>query len=227
MVLHFLINIATPPVVPNLQLAWKPSKQGADAKGAAEEEPTVDGYDVRFWRDEQEIDRLSRSGKLTTNQQPLGSLLRQFFEYFTVCGRHVIGQGFSWSTDVVSIRSKGGLLSKYSKGWTEAKTTFANSAQPGQGRKEVRHRYLFAIEDPFETEHNIARTVTHNGIVAIRDEFRRAWRIISTCGSGPNTQSIKEVFQPRTMPVPDSTVRKPVQAGTPGPAAQPTHAGGQ
>ena len=44
--------------------------------------------------------------------------------------------------------------------------------------KEVRYRYLFAIEDPFELDHNVARTVTHNGIVSIRDEFRRAWRII-------------------------------------------------
>jgi terminal uridylyltransferase len=44
--------------------------------------------------------------------------------------------------------------------------------------KEIRHRYLFAIEDPFELDHNVARTVTHNGIVAIRDEFRRAWRLI-------------------------------------------------
>ncbi|OLN81276.1 Poly(A) RNA polymerase protein cid1 [Colletotrichum chlorophyti] len=50
--------------------------------------------------------------------------------------------------------------------------------------KEVRHRYLFAIEDPFELDHNVARTVTHNGIVAIRDEFRRAWRIIKAAGSG-------------------------------------------
>lgn len=48
--------------------------------------------------------------------------------------------------------------------------------------KEVKHRYLFAIEDPFELEHNVARTVTHSGIVAIRDEFRRAWRLIKTMG---------------------------------------------
>ncbi|RKU45817.1 hypothetical protein DL546_006133 [Coniochaeta pulveracea] len=48
--------------------------------------------------------------------------------------------------------------------------------------KEVRHRYLLAIEDPFELDHNVARTVTHNGIVAIRDEFRRAWRIIQAAG---------------------------------------------
>lgn len=55
-------------------------------------------------------------------------------------------------------------------------------AQPNTTRevKEIRHRYLFAIEDPFELDHNVARTVTHNGIVAIRDEFRRAWRIIRT-----------------------------------------------
>ncbi|KAK1777475.1 hypothetical protein QBC45DRAFT_330581 [Copromyces sp. CBS 386.78] len=48
--------------------------------------------------------------------------------------------------------------------------------------KEVRYRYLFAIEDPFELDHNVARTVTHTGIVAIRDEFRRAWRIIRNAG---------------------------------------------
>jgi DNA polymerase sigma len=48
--------------------------------------------------------------------------------------------------------------------------------------KEIRHRYLFAIEDPFELDHNVARTVTHNGIVSIRDEFRRAWKIIKDMG---------------------------------------------
>lgn len=49
-------------------------------------------------------------------------------------------------------------------------------------QNDVRHRYLFAIEDPFELDHNVARTVDHNGIVAIRDEFRRAWRIIAAVG---------------------------------------------
>ncbi|KEY66601.1 hypothetical protein S7711_01895 [Stachybotrys chartarum IBT 7711] len=50
--------------------------------------------------------------------------------------------------------------------------------------KEVRHRYLFAIEDPFETDHNVARTVMHSGIVSIRDEFRRAWNILQAAGKG-------------------------------------------
>ncbi|KAG0650564.1 Terminal uridylyltransferase cid1 [Hyphodiscus hymeniophilus] len=55
--------------------------------------------------------------------------------------------------------------------------------------KEIRHRYLFAIEDPFELDHNVARTVTHNGIVSIRDEFRRAWRIIRGVGRGSGSES--------------------------------------
>lgn len=51
--------------------------------------------------------------------------------------------------------------------------------------KEVRHRYLFAIEDPFELDHNVARTVNRAGVTAIRDEFRRAWRLIRNAGPGP------------------------------------------
>ncbi|KAI0508665.1 hypothetical protein F5B22DRAFT_386611 [Xylaria bambusicola] len=58
--------------------------------------------------------------------------------------------------------------------------------------KEVRHRFLFAIEDPFELDHNVARTVTHNGIVSIRDEFRRAWRIIKTAGNGKVNEDLLE-----------------------------------
>ncbi|KAI0101537.1 hypothetical protein GGR51DRAFT_530066 [Nemania sp. FL0031] len=58
--------------------------------------------------------------------------------------------------------------------------------------KEIRHRFLFAIEDPFELDHNVARTVTHSGIVAIRDEFRRAWRIIKAAGKGQPTEDLLE-----------------------------------
>ncbi|KAI2641216.1 hypothetical protein GGS21DRAFT_537670 [Xylaria nigripes] len=58
--------------------------------------------------------------------------------------------------------------------------------------KEVRHRFLFAIEDPFETDHNVARTVTHNGIVSIRNEFRRAWNIIKSAGNGYLTENLLE-----------------------------------
>ncbi|KAK4043353.1 hypothetical protein C8A01DRAFT_32479 [Parachaetomium inaequale] len=63
-------------------------------------------------------------------------------------------------------------------GQTPTQNPPAAAAASAAQTKEIRHRYLFAIEDPFELDHNVARTVTHTGIVNIRDEFRRAWRII-------------------------------------------------
>lgn len=66
----------------------------------------------------------------------------------------------------------------------------APQQQKSRDVREVRHRYLLAIEDPFELDHNVARTVTHNGIVSIRDEFRRAWRIIQSAGFGREDENL-------------------------------------
>ncbi|KAI1382371.1 hypothetical protein F4677DRAFT_401776 [Hypoxylon crocopeplum] len=232
MVLHYLVNIAEPFVCPNLQ-QLAPPDPNLPAE-ALEGLTTCKGRNVRFWRDEQEIQRLASQGHLNQNQELIGSLLRGFFEYYAqnsvMSSTHK--RGFDWGRDVLSLRTIGGLLSKQEKGWTGAKTVMqleggappnpaeaevnnglksptngfigqqaTVQAQPEQllspdrapvtpgGQptkakefKEVRHRFLFAIEDPFELEHNVARTVTHNGIVSIRDEFRRAWRIIRQAG---------------------------------------------
>lgn len=223
MVLHYLVNIARPFVCPNLQqLAPHPPPNATPAE--LEGTYICRGYDVRFWRNEEEILHLSRANQLTHNKDPIGHLLRGFFEYFAQTSNMSdgSGRGFDWGRDVLSLRSPGGLLSKQDKGWTGAKTTVevrgaahgpkssmdvASPASPltpqqqtdpgivpdatitnknpsGGEVKEVRHRYLFAIEDPFELDHNVARTVTHNGIVSIRDEFRRAWRILRAAGQG-------------------------------------------
>ncbi|KAF1352361.1 hypothetical protein BDV97DRAFT_292764 [Delphinella strobiligena] len=166
MVLHYLVNVVHPPVLPNLQL---------QAAHTGLPGVKVDGWEVRFFGDEDEIGSSAAKDLLTQNRDPLGMLLRGFFQYFASTSG---GQGFIWMQDVLSLRSPGGLLKKEEKGWTGAKT------EVGDNHKEVRHRYLFAIEDPFELTHNVARTVTHNGIVAIRDEFRRSWRIIQAIGRG-------------------------------------------
>ena len=173
MVLHYLVNVAQPSIAPNLQTTRKAMQDNSPENGTL-----VDGYNVRFWRSEVEIVDLAKRGMLTHNREDtVGSLLRGFFQYYAQ--PHI---GFSWATDVLSIRTEGGLLSKAQKGWTGAKTVISEPTAPGQEQKEVRHRFLFAVEDPFEVDHNIARTVVHNGIVAIRDEFRRAHAIIQSAG---------------------------------------------
>ncbi|KAI9745500.1 MAG: hypothetical protein M1818_001034 [Claussenomyces sp. TS43310] len=229
MVLHFLVNIASPFVCPNLQLLKRePPPYFPPNEVAAQ--TTCLGRDVRFWRNEREIRELSQREMLNHNQETLGSLLRSFFEYYAQNGPMSTGngKGFDWGREVLSLRTAGGIVTKQAKGWVgartvtettmmaapaardapiaasvtasmealagpapsnQASTTTRETRQEGKKHvmmkeetKEIRHRYLFAIEDPFELDHNVARTVTHNGIVSIRDEFRRAWRIIREIG---------------------------------------------
>lgn len=187
MVLHYLVNVVKPFVCPNLQqLAPVPPPDASPAE--VESMTTCKGYDVRFWRNEEEILHLARNNQLTPNKDTIGRLLRGFFEYYAQNNfmSDGSGRGFDWGRDVLSLRTQGGLLSKQEKGWTGARTTLEGPGQTTTGPvtevKEVRHRYLFAIEDPFELDHNVARTVTHNGIVSIRDEFRRALKIIRSAG---------------------------------------------
>lgn len=170
MVLHYLMNIVQPPLIPNLQRVPRAIEDTSPGN-----DKVIDGYTVRFWRDENDIRRVVASPGFKQNHtDTVGSLLRGFFQYFA----HPSDGGFQWGTDVLSLRTLGGVVRKDAKGWTGAKTTTTESKVLGEEVKEIRHRYLFAIEDPFETEHNIARTVVHNGIIAIRDEIRRAHRII-------------------------------------------------
>lgn len=174
MVLHYLMNVVKPPVIPNLQ-------DLARAEDSWHEGPVPlfeDKYDIRFWQDEAKI--TAYKGSQPRNRESTGHLLRGFFWYYSA------REGFNFKNDIVSIRTKGGLLRKQQKGWTEAKWSSEN--------KSVRQRYLLAVEDPFEVDHNVARVVGHNGIVAIRDEFRRAWDIIARVG-GP-LPLIEDLMQP-------------------------------
>jgi terminal uridylyltransferase len=178
MVLHYLVNIANPPVVPNLQRMPQ-----AFQDELSSEEISFEGHDTRFFRNEKAIEELRRNKEITVNEESVGSLLRGFFHYFAQQGYTSPSGGFHWTLDTLSLRTIGGILPKQTKGWTGAKTETVKMAGPGPTQtKEVRQRYLFAIEDPFEIEHNVARTVVHNGIVAIRNEFRRAHRLIEDAG---------------------------------------------
>jgi terminal uridylyltransferase len=196
MILHFLINVEHPPVLPNLQVEWPEHH-------ASEE---VSGYTIKFLRNPQAIAALCAQPQ---NQSTVGILLHNFFKYYAVSAqaRTPANQSFNWMRDVISIRTPGGILRKDAKGWTSARTIHTEQVWllPGKAvskanskQASVRQRYLFAIEDPFELDHNVARTVTHQGIVAIRDEFRRAWRIIQSVkeGKGPDEDLFAELVEP-------------------------------
>lgn len=185
MVLHYLVNIAQPPVLPNLQrmpLAFEDEMSTSIVE--------LDGHNIQFLRNEAVIENLLQQRLITTNVESVGCLLRGFFHYYAQRDHRTPFGGFSWAMDTLSLRTAGGIIPKQAKGWTGAKTETVEMKGPGpQQTKEIRQRYLFAIEDPFETEHNIARTVVHNGIVAIRDEFRRAHRLIEHAGIIPGKGS--------------------------------------
>ena len=189
MVLHYLVNVAHPPVLPNLQLRAETSNLPSI---------TIDGYEVRFWGNEEEILQAVRGGQLTLNQDSLGALLRGFYQYYAQVIQY---RGFVWTQDVLSLRTPGGIISKAAKGWTGAKTETKDT-------KEVRHRYLFAIEDPFELSHNVARTVTHPGICAIRDEFRRVYRILGAVGRGTEPED-GSLFDELVEEQPQETINVP------------------
>ncbi|KAL6706600.1 hypothetical protein ACN47E_005356 [Coniothyrium glycines] len=212
MVLHYLVNIAQPPVCPNLQHSIpQPSDLAALEKFF--KDTTISGYNVRFWRNEEEIVRAAHSGQLTRNQQSVGELLRGFFQYFAgIPPGYNYGPRppqFYWTNEVLSLRTPGGILSKQSKGWVSATTKIT-------AEKKVTNRYLFAIEDPFEIDHNVARTVTHKGIVAIRDDFRRAWRILRAIGQGhePEGGIFDEVVEVPSTPTTADGVKEEVAKGT-------------
>jgi len=206
MVLHYLVNIAQPPVCPNLQHAIPSPKDVAQLENFFKD-PVVSGYTVRFWRNEQEIIQAAHSGRLSLNRQTVGALLRGFFQYYA--GGINYGPRrpqFYWTNEVLSLRTLGGIRSKQDKGWVSAKTTVT-------AEKKVTNRYLFAIEDPFELDHNVARTVTHRGIVAIRDEFRRAWRILDAVGKSmqPEGGIFDEVLDDKPPATPKEEVKEEVK----------------
>ncbi|KIJ47359.1 hypothetical protein M422DRAFT_249215 [Sphaerobolus stellatus SS14] len=117
------------------------------------EDTHIGGNDVWFFDD---IDLLKERWQ-SSNTESVGELLIDFFKYYS--------RDFTYNTGVASIKM--GLLKKSAKGWLN---------EYKDGRDE---RNRFCIEDPFETDFNVARCVTKEGLYAIRGEFMRASRILA------------------------------------------------
>ncbi|KAG0257348.1 hypothetical protein DFQ27_005180 [Actinomortierella ambigua] len=125
------------------------------------------GFNRYFFEDVSELDNHWRPTE-ESRRQSVGELLYEFFRYFV--------NEFRYATQVVSIR-KGGLLTKDEKEWSKEFLQAENRPHTG-----VRSRYLFCIEDPFEVDHNVARTVDRYTLFTIRGEFMRATKVLSRGG---------------------------------------------
>lgn len=170
MVLHYLMNVAEPPLIPNLQAAQRSFSRHV-------ENANVNGYSVHFFNDEYELRAISKRNGSFGNRQSVGELLRGFFAYYGSRGSTSPKSGFHWVNNTISTRTQGGIISKHEKGWNTARNDNDGN----------RLRLLIAIEDPLEHEHNVATTVTEGGLNAIRAEFNRAQTTITRIQEIPGT----------------------------------------
>lgn len=70
-----------------------------------------------------------------------------------------------------------------------------NTLLPRRTRKQGTERHLLCIEDPFETSHDLGRTVGRDGCTLLRREFERAARVCATSGD-----VVAELFEAVDLP---------------------------
>ncbi|KAF8999785.1 hypothetical protein BDQ17DRAFT_1246177 [Cyathus striatus] len=151
LVIYFLVHVKNPPVLPNLQ-------QMPPLRPISPDDTHLSGYNIWFFDDIE----LLRQRWHSENTETVAELLIDFFRYYS--------RDFSYNTGVASIRA--GLLKKDSKGW--------QNEFSGDKYNSARERNRLCIEDPFETDYNVARCVTKDGLYTIRGEFMRASRILAS-----------------------------------------------
>lgn len=154
MVLHYLMNVCNPPVIPNLQ------------HDAPHRTSIIQGHKV-YHIDESEIRTRAKKGRMSHNKECIASLIQGFFRYYAMYGPSSPESGFNWVRDTISIRTPGGLLPKHEKGWIT-----------GRREKGFYNSYLLAIEDPFDIAVSHGQTVNRAGLQLLKDEFTRANTII-------------------------------------------------
>ena len=113
------------------------------------------------------------------SQQNIAELTMSFFRNYATK---------DWENEVVSIRN-GKSISRDEKGWMNENPTaleIYNSDKENPGRMGEHH---LAIEDPFETDHDLCRVVRAEGELRIRNELLRAAELF---GSGSTWKEICE-----------------------------------
>lgn len=123
------------------------------------EEVELNGHNIYFYDDIATL----RQEWSSQNTENVGELLIDFFRYFS--------KEFSYSRDVISLRTEGGLMSK-DKDWTSEVRFFLDSLGIEFGDVLRFFGLLIpleqlCIEDPFQLGYNVSRTVTKDGLYTV------------------------------------------------------------
>ena len=152
--LQFL-QTSDPPVLPNIQ-------QG-DKRILREVEGTI--YDLTM--NENPADLIK-----SDNNDNVGHLIIDFFDQFT--------NNWPWDENVISIRS-GKMISRKEKNWEEDKPKLIDALVDENKLRLGKHS--LPVEDPFDHLHDLSRVLRTEGVMDIREEFLRAYRVLNEGGS--------------------------------------------
>ena len=152
--LQFL-QTSNPPVLPNIQ-------QG-DKRILREVEGTI--YDLTM--NENPADLIK-----SDNNDNVGHLIIDFFDQFS--------NNWPWDENVISIRS-GKMISRKEKNWEEDKPKLIDALVDENKLRLGKHS--LPVEDPFDHLHDLSRVLRTEGVMDIREEFLRAYRVLNEGGS--------------------------------------------
>ncbi len=148
------LQTTNPPVVPNIQKDGKRSMK------------IIEGteYDLTMSKEPKKLLK-------ENNSQSVGELLSNFFESFAL--------NWPWDENVLSIRS-GENISRSSKKWEQQKPSIIEAVIDENSVRLGKHS--LPVEDPFDTMHDLSRVLRPEGAMDIREEFLRAFKILTEGG---------------------------------------------
>ena len=149
------LQTSNPPVIPNIQQGNKRTLK------------VIEGTEYDITMSDQSVELLNEN-----NTQNIGQLLLNFFESFTL--------NWPWDEKVISIRS-GKNITRTNKKWKHQKPLLIDAVTDENNVRLGKHS--LPVEDPFDTMHDLSRVLRPDGAMEIREEFLRAFKILSEGGN--------------------------------------------
>ena len=148
------LQTVNPPVVPNIQ------------QGSKRTLKVIEGVEFDITVNDKSNEILDEK-----NSQNIGELLINFFESFTL--------NWPWDEKIISIRS-GENIARNDKKWKHQKPFLIDAVTDENNVRLGKHS--LPVEDPFDTMHDLSRVLRPEGAMDIREEFLRAFKILSEGG---------------------------------------------